>query len=38
MVKDVRTCHKENNPGDVFDGAIESFISDGIRWRKQSAS
>ena len=38
MVKDLRTGHEENNPGDVFDGAIEGFISAGIRWRKQSAS
>ena len=38
MVKDLRTGHEENNPGDVFDGDIEGFISAGIRWRKQSAS
>ena len=33
MVKDLRTGHEENNPGDVFDGAIEGFISAGIRLR-----
>ena len=38
MVKDLRTGHEENNPGDVFDGEIGGFISAGIRWRKQSAN
>jgi peptide chain release factor 2 len=37
MVKDLRTGHEENNPGDVFDGAIDGFISAGIRWRKQTS-
>ena len=37
MVKDLRTGHEENSPSDVFDGAIEGFISAGIRWRKQGA-
>jgi peptide chain release factor 2 len=33
MVKDLRTEHEENNPGNVFDGEIEGFIASGIRWR-----
>jgi peptide chain release factor 2 len=37
MVKDLRTGHEENNPGDVLDGAIDGFISAGIRWRKQTS-
>jgi peptide chain release factor 2 len=37
MVKDLRTGHEENNPGDVFDGDIDGFISAGIRWRKQTS-
>ena len=36
MVKDLRTDHEVNNPGAVFDGDLDGFISAGIRWRKQS--
>ncbi|MFC0681144.1 peptide chain release factor 2 [Lysobacter korlensis] len=35
MVKDLRTEHEVNNPNAVFDGDLDSFISAGIRWRKQ---
>lgn len=38
MVKDLRTGFEQNNPGDVFDGEIDGFISAGIRWRKQAAN
>ena len=38
MVKDLRTGFEQNNPGDVFDGEIDGFISAGIRWRKQTAN
>lgn len=35
MVKDLRTEHEEGNPSAVFDGAIDSFIDAGIRWRRR---
>jgi peptide chain release factor 2 len=35
MVKDLRTEFEVNNPGAVFDGDLDGFISAGIRWRKQ---
>ncbi|MEY3662863.1 MAG: hypothetical protein RI919_379 [Actinomycetota bacterium] len=35
MVKDLRTDYEVNNPGAVFDGDIDGFITAGIRWRKQ---
>ncbi|PZS11109.1 MAG: peptide chain release factor 2 [Acidimicrobiales bacterium] len=35
MVKDLRTGHEAGNPQAVFDGAIDDFITAGIRWRKQ---
>ena len=35
MVKDLRTEHEVNNPGNVFDGDLDGFIAAGIRWRKQ---
>lgn len=38
MVKDLRTGFEQNNPGDVFDGEIDGFISAGIRWRKQTSN
>jgi peptide chain release factor 2 len=34
MVKDLRTDFEVNNPGNVFDGDLDGFISAGIRWRK----
>ena len=34
MVKDLRTDHEVNNPGNVFDGDLDGFIAAGIRWRK----
>jgi peptide chain release factor 2 len=37
MVKDLRTGHEENNPGDVFDGAIDGFISAGVRLRAMTS-
>lgn len=36
MVKDLRTEYEVNNPGNVFDGDIDGFISAGIRWRKSA--
>ncbi|WP_369061209.1 peptide chain release factor 2 [Kocuria rhizophila] len=33
MVKDLRTNYEEGNPSSVFDGGIDSFIDEGIRWR-----
>ncbi len=36
MVKDLRTEYEVNNPGAVFDGDLDGFISSGIRWRKTS--
>jgi peptide chain release factor 2 len=35
MVKDLRTEYEVNNPSAVFDGALDGFISAGIRWRKR---
>ena len=35
MVKDLRTEHEEGNTSAVFDGAIDSFLENGIRWRRQ---
>lgn len=35
MVKDLRTEHEVNNPGNVFDGDLDGFIAAGIRWRKR---
>lgn len=37
MVKDLRSEHEEGNPSSVFDGALDGFLSAGIRWRKKSA-
>ncbi len=36
MVKDLRSEHEEGNPSSVFDGALDGFLSAGIRWRKRS--
>lgn len=36
MVKDLRTNYEEGNPQSVFDGALDSFIDAGIRWRAAS--
>ncbi|AOZ72332.1 peptide chain release factor 2 [Boudabousia tangfeifanii] len=33
MVKDLRTGHEDGNTSAVFDGAIDQFIDEGIRWR-----
>ncbi|MCT1803454.1 peptide chain release factor 2 [Kocuria sp. WRN011] len=33
MVKDLRTNYEEGNPSNVFDGGIDKFIDEGIRWR-----
>ena len=35
MVKDLRTEHEEGNTSGVFDGAIDAFLENGIRWRRQ---
>lgn len=35
MVKDLRTEYEVNNPGAVFDGDIDGFISAAVRWRKR---
>ncbi|MBW4041884.1 MAG: peptide chain release factor 2 [Acidobacteria bacterium] len=35
MVKDLRSEHEEGNPSNVFDGALDGFLSAGIRWRKR---
>ncbi len=35
MVKDLRTDHEEGNTTGVFDGAIDAFLENGIRWRRQ---
>ncbi|WP_298040517.1 peptide chain release factor 2 [uncultured Microbacterium sp.] len=35
LVKDLRTGHEHGNPAAVFDGALDDFISAGIRWRKR---
>lgn len=34
LVKDLRTGHESNNPEAVFDGDLDGFIDEGIRWRK----
>ncbi|EEZ91851.1 peptide chain release factor 2 [Mobiluncus mulieris 28-1] len=34
LVKDLRTGHESNNPDAVFDGDLDTFIDEGIRWRK----
>lgn len=34
LVKDLRTGHESNNPDAVFDGDLDAFIDEGIRWRK----
>lgn len=36
MVKDLRSEHEEGNPSSVFDGALDGFLSAGIRWRKRA--
>ena len=38
MVKDLRTEFEVNNPGAVFDGDIDGFITAAIRWRKRVQS
>jgi len=35
MVKDLRTGYEVSNPDAVFDGDIDAFIDEGVRWRKQ---
>ena len=35
MVKDLRTGYEVGNPDAVFDGDIDAFIDEGIRWRKR---
>ena len=35
MVKDLRTDHEVGNPTPVFDGEIDDFLEEGIRWRRQ---
>jgi len=35
MVKDLRTGYEVSNPDAVFDGDIDGFIDEGIRWRKK---
>ena len=35
MVKDLRTEHEVGNPTPVFDGEIDDFLEQGIRWRRQ---
>jgi peptide chain release factor 2 len=34
MVKDLRTEHETGNPTAVFDGEIDEFLEQGIRWRR----
>jgi peptide chain release factor 2 len=34
MVKDLRTEHETGNPSAVFDGEIDEFLEQGIRWRR----
>lgn len=34
LVKDLRTGLESNNPDAVFDGDLDGFIDEGIRWRK----
>jgi peptide chain release factor 2 len=38
MVKDLRTEHEEGNPGAVFDGEIDAFLSSAIRWRRAASA
>lgn len=38
MVKDLRTNYEVNNPDAVFDGDLDGFITEGIRWRKKAES
>ena len=38
MVKDLRTDYEVNNPGAVFDGDLDGFITAGIRWRKRATA
>jgi peptide chain release factor 2 len=38
MVKDLRTNYEVNNPDAVFDGELDGFITEGIRWRKKAES
>jgi peptide chain release factor 2 len=35
MVKDLRTEYETGNPTAVFDGEIDEFLENGIRWRRQ---
>ena len=35
MVKDLRTEYETGNPSAVFDGEIDAFLENGIRWRRQ---
>ncbi len=35
MVKDLRTEHEVGNTSGVFDGEIDDFLEQGIRWRRQ---
>ena len=34
MVKDLRTEYETGNPAAVFDGEIDEFLEQGIRWRR----
>lgn len=34
LVKDLRTGYESGNPDAVFDGDLDGFIDEGIRWRK----
>jgi peptide chain release factor 2 len=36
MVKDLRTEYETGNPSAVFDGEIDDFLEQGIRWRRAS--
>lgn len=38
MVKDLRTNYETGNVDAVFDGDIDAFIDEGIRWRKRQES
>ena len=35
MVKDLRTGHESANPQAVFDGELDDFIAEAIRWRQR---
>src|SRR5690606_3483039 len=37
MVKDLRTGHESSNPQAVFDGELDDFIEEAIRWRQRQA-